>query len=284
MKYKTVVLSGPAIPQGLQQIPQPPAKLFVQGGNLSTLLDGPKIAIVGSRTPTAYGAAITQSLASELSGLGITIISGLALGIDSIAHRAALAAAQPTIAVLPVGLDNVYPRSHVNLANQILQNGALVSEVEGDVAPQAYQFIARNRLIAGLADAVLITEAAEKSGSLHTARFAMEQGKPVLAVPGPITSGLSKGTNNLIKSGATPITSVDDVLFALGLTRKSAPRAMAQNPEEAIILQLLNEGLSDGRLLQEKSSLTPELFSQTLTYLEIDGRVKPLGNNQWIAL
>jgi DNA processing protein len=220
----------------------------------------------------------------DLSKAGIVIISGLALGVDSLAHKSALEAGGLTIAVLPSGLDNIYPASHYGLARQILQQGgALVSEYPSGQTAQKHHFIARNRIASGLGDALLITEAAEKSGTLHTANFALEQGRPVLAVPGNITSPTSAGTNNLIKTGATPVTTVDDIFHALGLEApggaKKAPASA--NPDEQVLLDLLFSGISDGSELLERSSMELRLFNQTLTMLEIRGRIRALGNNHW---
>ena len=170
---------------------------------------------------------------------------------------------------------------------QILQHGGtLISEYPDGEPAYKDHFIARNRIASGLGDALLITEAAEKSGTLHTANFALEQGKPVLAVPGNITSLTSAGTNNLIKAGATPVTSAQDVFHALGMEfaekKREAPRS--GNPNEQAILDLLFSGVSDGTDLLGQSELEVSLFNQTLTMLEIRGRIRPLGNNRWALL
>lgn len=254
------------------------------GNNVNELLQRPCVTVVGSRKVSAYGKAVTLGLAGELAKAGVVIISGLALGVDSLAHKAALDAGGLTIAVLPSGIDRIYPASHQGLAKQILaQGGALVSEYPNDELPHKYHFIERNRIASGMGDALLVTEAAEKSGTLHTASFALEQGKPVLAVPGNITSPTSVGTNNLIKTGATPVTSAQDIMYALGLelteAKKEAPRS--SNPHEQILLDLLFSGVSDGTELLDQSELEVSLFNQTLTMLEIRGHIRPLGNNRW---
>lgn len=202
----------------LSQLAQPVRELFY-AGYLLELLERPCVAIVGSRKVTDYGVAITTQLTKELVDAGIVIISGLALGVDSIAHQAALDAGGQTIAILPAGLDQIYPSRHQRLAEDIVRSGgALVSEYPvGQGRPQKYQFIARNRIIAALSQGVLITEAAARSGSLHTANFALEQGIEVFAVPGNILSETSGGTNDLIKTGATPVTNVQDILEGIGL-------------------------------------------------------------------
>lgn len=270
------------IPDRLKQIPSPPKQLFVEG-DLAKILEQPSVAIVGSRKVSAYGRDVTAKLARELAEQGIVIISGLALGIDSIAQQAALEAGGHVVAVLPTPLDNISPRSHRQLARQIVeQGGALVSEYASGDEIFKGNFVARNRLIAGLADVTLIPEAALKSGSLHTARFALNAGRDVLAVPGPITSPTSEGTNNLIKRGATPVTSTDDVFFALGI-RMQDNTALVQgdNPAEQKIIDLLRSGITDGAELQIESGLQIANFGQHLTMLEINGKIRSLGANQW---
>ncbi len=263
----------------------PPAQLYVQGPALSAFTKMPCVAIVGSRSVSAYGRQVTLRLARELAEQGIVVISGLALGVDALAHQAALAVGGATMAVLPGSLDKVYPATNRRLAADILaQGGALLSEYgSGDPFHFKTNFIARNRIVAGLADALLITEAAEKSGTLHTARFALEQGTDVLAVPGNITSPGSIGTNNLIKSGATPVTSVRDVLHALHLTSHTTKVAdiRGRNALEQLLLDLLGQGISDGDVLLATSQLAIAEFNQTLTMLELGGKVRSLGANHW---
>jgi DNA processing protein len=280
------MLTTSVIPARLQQIPQPPENLFIMGEKLENLLMHPCIAVVGSRKVSAYGKVITHKLVSELARAGVVIISGLALGTDGIAHRAVLEAGGRTIAVLPTSLAHIYPSTHAQLAKQIIgQGGALVTEYAADYLPQKWNFVQRNRLVSGLSDAVLIPEAGLKSGTLHTAEFAIDQGREVLAVPGNITSPTSAGTNNLIKGGATPVTSVDDVLHALGIaptTRKRRP--MGDTPEQQLVLDLLYAGTSDGAELLLRSKLTVTAYNQTVTMLEITGKVRALGANHWALL
>lgn len=274
----------PEYPKAFLELAQPPADLYIEGGELKDLLRKPRLAVVGSRKVSAYGRAVTEQLVQAISRKGVVIVSGLALGVDSIAHRACLDAGGQTIAVLPSGLSYIYPRSHEGLARHIVkQGGALVSEQPPHARPMKHHFIARNRLIAALADAILITEAAEDSGSLHTASFALELGREVMAVPGPITSSQSVGTNNLIKSGARVVVSAQDISDALGLQASpKTPKAMGSNPAEYVVLQLLADGLHDADELLARSNLEPQLFQQTLSMLEITGRARPAGNNHWI--
>lgn len=252
-------------------------------GDLEKALAMPCLAIVGSRKVSHYGKAITLRLAREAAEQGIAIVSGLAIGVDGLAHQAALEAGGTTIAVLPSGLSKIYPSTHHQLAERILQSGGvLISEYPAETIPFKMNFIARNRLISGISDAVLITEAATKSGSLHTANFALEQGRTVMAVPGNITSELSSGTNNLIKVGALPVTEIRDILSAMNLTQNAASEApIGATEEENTVLGLLSNGMSDASELLYHSSLAPHLFNQTLSMLEITGKIRPIGNGHW---
>lgn len=284
MNIKTLTLGESAFPVALAAIPQPPKQLFILGAPLNELLLQPAVGVVGSRKVSPYGRTVTSTLVGALASQGIITISGLALGVDGLAHQAALEAGGLTIAVLPAGLDVIYPASHTSLARRILENGgALVSEYPAGTPPLKHNFIARNRLVSGLSLGVLVTEAAEKSGTLHTANFALEQGKSVFAVPGNITSPLSKGTNNLIKAGAQPVTDVNDILSALNLkiTLQTNKPPIAATAEEAGLLKLLQSGICDINELQLLSKLTPAMFNQTLTMMEITGKIKPLGGGQW---
>jgi len=277
----TLTPDSPDFPSKLRNLPQVPDQLFVTD-NFINLLDKPIVSIVGSRKLSPYGRQVTLQLARELAQQGVVIMSGLAFGVDSVAHQGCLDAHGATIAVLPGPLDKIYPSSHRNLAEHIVtQGGALVSEYPRGTSVMKHQFIARNRLIAGLADAVIITEAAEKSGSLHTAEFALEQGIPVFAVPGNITSVTSAGTNNLLRSGALMVTSTNDVLSVLGIDTAAPVKATSEDPAEQAILNLLQEGVRDGTELLVGSQLDISVFNQSLTMLEITGRVKALGGDQW---
>ncbi len=280
------MLSVSVIPEKLQNIPQPPTELFVMGAILESLLSRPCLTVVGSRHVSAYGKAVTTKLVSDAARAGALIVSGLAIGVDSIAHRAALDANGLTLAIMPGGLDQIYPRSHQQLARRILdQGGALVSEYPRGFTPAPWTFIARNRLVSGLGDVVLITEAGEKSGTLHTARFALEQGKDVMAVPGNITSPTSVGTNRLIQAGAMPATNSVDILNALGISgsgRQEVPKG--DTPQEQTVLDLIGKGTCDGSDLLIQSRMDVGQFNQTITMLEITGKVRALGANQWSLL
>ena len=268
--------------QILTTIAKPPKKLYFIG-KLPTDRP-PTVAIVGSRKPTSYGEEVTYRLAYDLSKKGVLIISGLAYGIDKIAHQATLDANGQTIAVLAHGLNHLYPATHKHLAQKIIQQGgALLSEYSPSTEVKGFQFLERNRLISGLADAVVVTEATKRSGTMSTASHALEQGREVLAVPGNITSLLSVGCNNLIKQGAFPITSAEDVLEIIypQLIQAQTKLPLGEPPAETNILELLQAGVRDGNELQVKSKLDVTLFSITMTTLEINGSIKALGGNQW---
>jgi DNA processing protein len=258
-------------------------RLFVLSDNIDGLMARPRVAIVGSRKVTPYGKAVTAQFAGELARQGIVIVSGLAYGVDAVAHRVALEAGGLTIAVLPSPVTDIYPAVHRNLAQQIVESGgAVLSEYPEGTPAFKWNFIERNRIVSGMSNALLITEATENSGTMHTARFALEQGVEVLAVPGNITSPTSAGTNNLIKTGATPVTNPDDVLQVLGFQRSIQIRQVkGSNPLEQCILDLLVDNVSDGNELMARSKLAAAEFNQALTMMEITGKVKALGANQW---
>lgn len=283
MKISHISASDKLFPEKLLTISEPPKQLFYIG-NLEKALEGPSLAVVGSRKVSPYGRAVTDKLVRAAAKQGITIISGLALGVDALAHQSALSEHATTIAVTPCGLDKIYPTSHHQLAEAILRaDGVLISEYPAGTEPYKLNFIARNRIVAGLADAVLITEAAIKSGTIHTANFALEQGKTVMAVPGNITSELSGGTNNLIKSGAVPVTEIRDILSAMDLeqTSKYQRKPVGDTEQETLILELLFSGISEASELLHKAELAPHIFNQSLTMLEIQGKIKPLGAGRW---
>lgn len=273
------------IPERLKNIPSPPRTLYCAGTDVNELLQRPAVAIVGSRKVTPYGRQVTTMLARELAEQGVVIVSGLASGIDAIAHQAALDASGLTIAVLPSPLEQVAPRMHTQLAQRIVEKGgALISEYPAGRPVQVQNFVIRNRLVAGLSDVLLVTEAALKSGSLHTARFALEQGKDVLAVPGNITNPMAEGVNNLLRAGAMPITSSQDVLSVLQLKYNViAPLKVAKgaNAYEQTVIDLLKSGITDSADIQRVSSLNIAAFNQTLTMLELSGKIRPLGAGHW---
>jgi len=241
------------------------------------------VAVVGSRRPTAYGELITYQITSELARAGAVIVSGLAIGVDSIAHRAAIDAGGKTVAVLAHGLDRIYPARHRGLAKEILATGgALVSEYAINTEPQKFRFVERNRIIAGLSMAVIVTEAGPKSGSLFTARDAAATGRIVMAVPGNITSEFSAGPNNLIRTGAIAITSAADAIVALGFHAREQIAVPAQSPDEAALLKFLAAGSSTSEELISKSQLSAAQFANIISLMEITGKVRNLGAGNWV--
>lgn len=286
MKITKLQISDEIFPSALLNIPNPPKVLYVLG-NIEGLMDSRRLAVVGTRQVSPYGKQITTRLVEGAASRGVVIISGLALGVDALAHQAALAVTGRTIAVLPCGLDRFYPSSNALLARKILDNGgAIITEYLSGTDARRENFIARNRLVSGLAEAVLITEAAIKSGTIHTAGFALEQGRTVMAVPGNITSPTSAGTNQLIKTGALVVTEFSDILMALKVDNYETKQQtlIGDTEEELIVLKLLASGLSDGGELLRSSGLNAMTFNQTLTMLEIAGKVRPLGAGHWSLL
>lgn len=286
VKVNTLMLSGSDYPAVLHNIPSPPKQLYYLGAHPSAWLGFPSVAVVGSRKASNYGEHVTKRIVAGLAQSGVVIISGLAYGVDAIAHQAALDAGGQTSAVLAGGLDSIYPASNASLAKRILDNGgSIMSEYPGSMPSLKQHFVARNRIVSGLADVLLITEAAVNSGTMHTARFALEQGKTVMAVPGNITSPGSEGTNNLIKSGALPATDASDVLFALNLKpgNKSLSKAPFKGTEqETIIFNLIKDGISAQEELAEASRLDSSVVAGSLTMLEISGHIRPTGAGAWV--
>ena len=267
----------------LPHIPDPPKKLFIRGKLPAKRVK--TVAIVGTRKPSAYGREIATKIASECAKNSIVVVSGLALGIDSIAHRAAIDSGGKTIAVLANGVDKIYPRSHEDLGQKILQtNGAILSEYPNNTPARPWQFLARNRIVSGLADAVVIIEAASRSGTLSTANHALDQGKEIFAVPGNITSPLSAGCNQLIKNGANPLTSVEDLLDFLIPDRfeKQTQLFKGDTREENVILEFLSKnGTTSSDAIIKQTKLSASEFNQAITILELKGLALNNGGEKW---
>lgn len=261
----------------LAEIPEPPKSFFIRG-SLDRIIGTKLITVVGSRRYSSYGKGVCESLIKSLAGYPVTIVSGLALGIDSIAHRAALDAGLPTIAFPGSGLDwNVlYPAQHKGLAEEILEaGGALISEFPNNTRGAPWTFPRRNRIKAGLSDMVIIIEAEEKSGTLITARLGTEYNKIVGAIPGPITAPTSKGTNWLLRLGATPITEARDILEELGLAEKltaDISEYLMLNSDEEKVLAALNEPKTKEQLMKELD-LDPVTANILFSTLEIKGAI-----------
>jgi DNA processing protein len=278
---------SPAYPSALKSIPDPPVLLFVRGELVPE--DRMAVAIVGSRRCTHYGRAVAARLSKDLADRGITIVSGLARGVDTEAHVGALKAGR-TIAVLGGGLDIVYPAENKGLADDIAANGAVISEAPMGAQPDAWRFPARNRIISGLSLGVVLIEVPTASGALHTARYAMEQGRSVMAVPGDVTNGKNGGCNKLLKDGACLVETAEDVLVELGVPVHALPEKPAETlplpldltPEETLLMDAMSLQPVQMEELLTATGLSASAASAALMMLEIKGHVRRLTGNAYI--
>ncbi len=292
--HHLITRADPRYPERLKPIADAPIALYVAGD--PGLLDQPQIAIVGSRNPTPGGERNAFEFARHLAGCGLVITSGLALGIDGAAHRGALAAEAPTIAVTATGLDLVYPARHRSLAHQIAEHGALISEFPIGTRVRAGLFPRRNRIISGLALGVLVVEAALGSGSLITARLAGEQGREVFAIPGSIHNPLARGCHQLIREGARLVESAHDLFEELAPQLQAclkpsaaAPQAPATEPaptsaddEYGHLLEAMGHDPVSADELVARTGLAPEAVSSMLLLLELEGRVSPVPGGRFV--
>jgi DNA processing protein len=260
-------------PERLRAIFDPPPALYLRGGGEPELLAARTVAVVGARACSPYGAQVARMLGRELAAVGLVVVSGLARGVDGEAHRGALQAGGLTVAVLGCGIDRDYPASNAQLSRRIEERGLVASEYEPGVEPAPWRFPARNRIIAGLSEAVAVVEARERSGALITADFALDEGREVFAVPGEITAALSAGTNALLKLGAAPLTSAQDVLDALGIDRPEPEAAADVSPVAAQVLELVREAPCGADELTARGTLDAGAVSVALTELELAGLV-----------
>ncbi len=282
---KAILFGDPRYPAMLSEIYDPPALLFVRG----TLprADKNHVSVVGSRKMTRYGEQATFDLVIPTAKAGLVITSGLALGIDAAVHKATLEVGGTTVAVLGSGLDDEHigPKTNLGLAHEIIaRGGALISEFPIGTEGYKRNFPFRNRIISGIAKGVIVVEAAEKSGSLITARSALEQGREVFAVPGPITSPMSVGPNNLIKMGAHPVTQASDILDVLGVdeTEKDVPAPQPETPvEKAVIETLSKQPTHVDAIIRATGLNTPEVTS-ALTLMEMKGMVRHMGGMNYV--
>ncbi|HEU5362748.1 MAG TPA: DNA-processing protein DprA [Gaiellaceae bacterium] len=259
-------------PARLRSIHDPPPGLFVRGAAPFELLDRTAVAIVGARACSAYGSAVAFELGRELARAGVLVVSGLARGVDAAAHRGALESGE-TVAVLGCGVDRDYPRAHAALAAAIAANGLVVSEYPPGVEPAPWRFPARNRIVAGLCDATVVVEARERSGALITADLALDEGREVLAVPGEITSNLSRGANALLRLGAAPVTSVDDVLAAVGVSRAPAVEQAPLEPRLEAVRAAVADSPAAADEVVRRTGLAPGAAAAALAELELLGVV-----------
>lgn len=278
--HHIVTLADEAYPQALLQIPDPPSLLYVRGR--IELLNTPALAVVGSRNATRQGLQTAETFAQALATQGMTIVSGLALGIDAAAHQGALAADGDTVAFIGTGADRLYPARNRDLALAIAERGAIVSEFPLGTPAAAANFPRRNRLISGLSRGVLVVEAAPESGSLITARLAAEQGREVFAIPGSIHSPVARGCHQLIKQGAKLVETAQDILEEIAWSASAslpAPAAANDNPDP--ILVALGHDPCGVDELAERTGLTADALLTALLALELAGQVAPLPGNRY---
>ncbi len=282
-----LTLADGAYPQKLLETPDPPTLLYVRGR--ANLLNKPAIAIVGSRNATPQGLLNAEAFATTLAEAGLTVVSGLALGIDAAAHRGGLRGAGSTVAVIGTGIDRIYPAGNRDLARDIAVRGAIVSEFPLGTPALKENFPRRNRILSGLARGWLVVEAAERSGSLITARLAGEQGRDVFAIPGSIHSPLAKGCHKLIKQGAKLVDDASDILDELGIAGKGRSAPATNHDESAAaerrLLDCLGYDVCDIDTLAARAGLTAEKLYAILLRMELDGRIASLpgGRFQRIA-
>ena len=280
----SITLESEWYPPLLRHIFDPPVVLYVRGN--TEALTGECFGIVGTRTLTDYGKRSGTDLATGIARGGFTIVSGLAMGIDALAHRAALAEKTPTIAVIGSGLSDemLYPHQNLRLAHQIMAaGGAVISEYEPHVRAQLFTFPARNRIISGMSKGVLVVEGDIKSGTMITAKAALDQGRDVFAVPGPIYAKKSEGTNYLIQKGAKLVLKVEDILEDYGKFLPSAQAIVPSNPEEAAILGALAETPLTINELIRATKLDTSQMTATLMVMELEKKVRNLGNGKFVV-
>lgn len=277
----TLEWSDSRYPAWLRMVPDPPPVLWVRG-DLS-VLEQTSIAIVGSRSASQYARQVARVLAAGLAREDFIVTSGMARGVDGAAHEGCLAAGGRTIAVLGTGVDVIYPREHAALSDRILASGLLVSECEPGSPAYPSHFPRRNRIISGLSRAVVVVEASEKSGSLITARMALEQGREVMAVPGSVLYGRNRGAHALIKDGAIPVEDVADILGALGLKAGAAP-AQAAGPDGPVQLALYGAGATGIEVdaLSRETGRSPAGLLADLTSLELEGKTARLAGGRYV--
>ncbi len=273
-------------PARLKEIDQPPPVMYVRGA--ITKEDAWAVAVVGTRRISPYGRQVAEELAAYLANNGVTVISGLARGVDAMAHHSALKAGGRTIAVLGCGVDRIYPPEHAQLAMRIIASGALLSDYAPGTPPDAANFPPRNRIISGMSMATVVVEAGETSGALITAQFAVDQGREVFAVPGNILSAQSKGTNRLIAQGAHPMISARDLLDVLDLRRVTEQREVRKilpgNEIEAKLLSVLTHEPLHMDDIRNQTGLPIERVSATLVMMELKGLVRQVGGMNYVAI
>jgi DNA processing protein len=305
-----VPCSSESYPPALRQLPEPPAGLFVKGSKTRALalLHRPTVTIVGTRRATPYGTRVTELIARSLAGAGVTVLSGLALGVDVCAHRGCLSVSGGTVAVLAAGPDRAYPHRHAAIHERISRLGAVVGEVPPGAALFPWRFLLRNRILAALGDAVIVTEAGERSGALNTVEWALGLGRTVFAVPGPILSGTSTGVNRLLAAGATPCVDpdavVEDFLHATRMDRQARRAGEPGKPtveavmkpsrsrgardsggaEERLVVLALSRGPCTVDDVSRSVGLSTREVNITLGLLEAQARAKRIGQGRYVLV
>ncbi len=283
---ETVHLTSPRYPDRLRRIYDPPPLIYVRGDLRSA---EPAVAVVGSRRATATGRIVTERLAAGLAASGVTVVSGLARGIDAVAHRAALDAGGRTIAVLGCGLDVIYPPEHSGLMEAITQQGCIITEFPLGTPPLRHHFPQRNRIIAGLTLGVVVVEGDERSGALSTAGYALDEGREVMAVPGSVLNPLSRAPNGLLRQGATLVESAEDVLAAVGLPLPSRQTVQASGitpPEgpQAVVWQAVRTEPTHIDQVAQEAGLPVAEVAALLMELEIRGLVRQVPGKHFIRI
>ncbi len=286
MEYPKISLEDEQYPASLREITQPPKVLYIRG---HIPKNKPMIAVVGTRRCTTYGRRATEHIVRGLMRAGCVIVSGMAVGIDSEAHKAALSAGGETVAVVGSGIDEsvIYPSSNRGLAREIEMSGAVISEFDPYTKSETYYFPQRNRVISGLSLGVLVVESKEKGGSLITANFALDQNREVFAVPGPIFAETSIGPNNLIKQGAKAVSSAEEILNELNLAipEENTAKISASNPIERVILGVLldrNGELTHIDDIVQRTRFSAAQISSALMAMELDEKIKNLGRDYYV--
>lgn len=282
-RYQVMALNyeDPRYPQRLREIYDYPPILYLRGNSLTQ--DEPCLAVVGTRRPTIYGRQVAEEMVRDLAQCKVTIVSGLARGIDSIAHRSTLDVQGKTVAVLASGLDSIYPAENTKLARAIMEQGTLISEYPLGIRPKPEHFPMRNRIMSGLSLGVLVVEAGQKSGALITAMQALEQNREVFAIPGSILSATSRGTNELIQQGAKLVCNFNDILEELNLAAASSQQLSikeftASNESENTILKQLSAEPMHVDEICRRSGLSMAEVGSTLSMLELKGAARQIGN------
>ncbi len=285
-EIKILTWEDPDYPDKLMNIDQPPPVIYIRGSIKPE--DRWAVAIVGTRRVTSYGRQVTEQVSTYLARNGLTVVSGLARGVDGVAHQTTLANNGRTIAVLGSGIDQIYPPEHRQLAEKIIENGAVISDYHPGTPPDAGNFPPRNRIISGLSLATVVVEAGETSGALITATFAAEQGREVFAVPGPIYAPQSKGTNRLIREGAQPLLDPVDIMESLNLRKvdhyKQATLLLPGDELETKLMEILNLEPVYIDEIQSKAGFPVEKVSAALTMMELKGMVKQVSGMTFMAI